>query len=81
MTFGEIDNTAIVTNFNQSQDALERILTAANNGTDILLGNRTFWNDLAEVLPRLVTRDVAKVKPGFIISDKNYLRGTLAPRL
>ena len=61
LTFGEIDTSAIVTNFSQAQDALERILTAANNGTQISLGSEPFWMDLAEVLPRLVTRDVAKV--------------------
>ena len=61
LTFGEVDTTAIIRNLSQAQNALERILTAANNGTNITLGDQPFWNDLANVLPRLVTRDVAKV--------------------
>ena len=66
MTFGEIDTSAIVTNFSQAQDAIERILTAANNGTQIPLGSEPFLLDLAEVLPRLVTRDVAKVSVAMV---------------
>ena len=68
-----MDSSAIITNFSQAQNAIERILTAANNGSQIDLGSDPFWLDLAEVLPRLVTRDVAKVGVALVTSCSCYI--------
>ena len=64
--FGEIDELAVFTNSTQIQESLERILTAANNGTQISLGSSVnsslaFFRDLVEVIPTLAVRDSAKV--------------------
>ena len=61
LSFGERDYASFTANITQVQGYLERILTAANNGTTVALGDREFWYDLTEVLPSLAVKDVAKV--------------------
>ncbi|XP_060560202.1 phospholipid-transporting ATPase ABCA1-like [Ruditapes philippinarum] len=61
LSFGERDYASFTANITQVQGYLERILTAANNGTTVSLGDREFWYDLTEVLPSLAVKDVAKV--------------------
>ena len=61
LSFGERDYAALTANISQVQGYLERILRAANNGTDVSLGDREFWYNLTEILPSLAVKDVAKV--------------------
>lgn len=61
LSFGERDFAAFTGNVTEIQNYVERILTAANNGTQVDIGDRQFWYDLTEILPSLAVKDVAKV--------------------
>lgn len=61
VSFGERDLAAFTGNVTEVQGYIERILTAANNGTTVSIGDREFLYDLTEVLPTLAVKDVAKV--------------------
>lgn len=61
LSFGEIDNDAFTGNLTEVQRVIERLLTAANNGTRVNITDREFFYDFTEVLPTLAVQDVAKV--------------------
>ncbi|XP_052284173.1 phospholipid-transporting ATPase ABCA1-like isoform X3 [Dreissena polymorpha] len=61
LSFGERDFSAFSGNITDVQQRIERILSAANNGSKVNIADNMFFYDLTEILPALATRDVAKV--------------------
>ncbi|KAL3869286.1 hypothetical protein ACJMK2_041989, partial [Sinanodonta woodiana] len=71
LAFQKVNNAAKV-NVTQAKTSIERLLTAANNGTPIINRNCTvkpnnctqaeqFWTDLELLLPTLTVKDIAEV--------------------
>ncbi|XP_052776388.1 phospholipid-transporting ATPase ABCA1-like isoform X2 [Mya arenaria] len=61
LTFGDIDNLAFTGNLTEVQAAIDRLLTAANNGSTVQVADRLFWSNLTLILPSLASSNVAKV--------------------
>ncbi|WAR23494.1 ABCA1-like protein [Mya arenaria] len=61
LIFGEIDNLAFTGNMSEVQASIDRLLTAATNGSVIKMADIFFWSNLTLVLPSLASRDVGKV--------------------
>ena len=61
LSFGERNAMAFTGNISAMQSTLERLLTAANNGSQVSLNEMSFLNNLSLVLPALASQDVGKV--------------------